>query len=139
MGISPGDGNEIQNCARAVVAGILLTVIAYGCAGGEQRTVPVSRSIIADVVVSVDNRTERPVKISAGTRSFTETLGVVPGRAIKLFSIPSSLGNSVTPLMLDARLSGGTLSARSPSFRLSNGHTIVWTIDNSSTGIVTMR
>lgn len=139
MGFSPGDGNEIRTCARGVVAGIVLTVIAYGCSGGEQRTVPVSRPIIADVVVSVDNRTGRQVQISAGADSFVETLGVVPEGAIKLFSIPSSLGKSITPLRLDARVNGGTLSARSPSFRLSNGHTIVWTIDQSRTGIVTMR
>ncbi len=140
MGIDPGYGNEFSMRVLRMFRGLLLVLLASGCkSGDEARTLPASRSIIADVVVSVDNRTSNPVLIYAGAGDVSEPLGTVPRMALRSFSVPSSLNQPVQVLHLDARGQNGTPRAHSQSFRLSSGHRVIWTLDRTHNGTVTMR
>ena len=79
MGIRTGVGNEIRFGSSRVARHVLLAGFAMGCIANSERTAqPASRSIIADVILSVDNRTRSPVVIYVGANKMSDSLGVVP-------------------------------------------------------------
>ena len=138
MAISTAVGNDFRLGGRSAL-NLLLAGLALGCISNEQSAQPSPRSIIADVFVSVDNRTLNPVVIYVGAGAMTDSLGVVSGRAVKSFSVPSVVGRSATAAQLEARSLEGAPSMRSASFSLLSGHQIIWTLDRGGNGTVTMR
>ncbi len=115
-----------------VVAGVV------ACASDLSHESPASRSIVADVVLTVDNRTSRPSLIYLRSEDRSDSLGEVPRRSVRSFSLPSGAGDSTTALELEARYDRTVPGVRSPSFHLSPGHQVLWTVDRVSSG-VTMR
>lgn len=138
MGIGNKDGNEFRRRSRRAVA-LLFAALNVTCTGNEQAAPPRQRSIIADVIVSVDNHTSNSVAIYVNTGAVSDSLGVVPGRSIKSFSMPWEVGAPLNLVWLEARGRHGAPDARSESFRLPSGHRIIWMLDRTRTGTVTMR
>ena len=138
MGIRTQYGNEYRTGLICIVQLMLIAVIS-ACSGNEQSMRPVSRSIIADVIVSVDNQTMSPLSIHVGSGQVTESLGVVSGRSVKSFAMPSGLGPAESSMRLEARGRRGMSSVRSASFKMSSGHRLVWTLDRTKNGTVTIR
>ena len=119
----------------ALVAGL-----AYACAATEDtQKSRASRSIVADVILTVDNRTSRAVVIYLEADTLHDSLGVVPRRASRSFALPSAAGDSTSALRLEARDRRDTPGIRSDVFRAAPGHQVVWTLDRTSAGALTMR
>ena len=123
------------NAGRAIVA----LSLASACMPGERATPPPSRSIIADVVVSVENHEDRSVMIYVVAGSMHDSLGVVSRHSTRSFSMPSAVGRSPSPLRLEARGDDESARLRSDDFRLSSGHRVLWTIDGGRPGPLTIR
>lgn len=138
MGIRTEYGNKYCTGVRSVIYLAFIGLIV-ACSGNEQSAPPVSRSIIADVIVSVDNQTRNPLSIHVGAGSVTESLGVVSGRSVKSFAMPSGLGTPASLIQLEARGRKGRSNVRSASFTLSSGHRLIWTLDRTKNGTVTIR
>jgi hypothetical protein len=108
-----------------------------GCATDEPREPPASQSIVADVIIAVDNRSWRPMLIYVEAGQAEHSLGSVPGRSSRSFSLPSGAGDSTTNLQLEARERGAGARVRSQPFRVSSGQRISWTLQRSGTGTMT--
>jgi hypothetical protein len=95
------------------------------------------RSIVIDVILTIDNQRARSVMVylESGTRS--DTLGMVPRGANRSFALPSGAGDSTSVLRLEARERRSVV--RSRTFQVTPGHQVVWTLDQTSGGTMTMR
>jgi hypothetical protein len=133
-----GEGNERRPIARHAIRSLMIAAVVVACAPDLSHESRPSRSIVTDVIVTVENRTSQPslIYLQFGDRS--DSLGEVPRRSARSFSLPSSAGDSTTALQLEARHDPIVPGARSPSFHLSPGHQVIWTVDGVSSG-VTMR
>ena len=138
MGIRNEYGNEYRRGLLGVLQIVFIAIIA-ACSSNDQSVPPVSRSIIADVIVSVDNQTMNPLSIHVGAGQVTESLGVVSGRSVKSFAMPGRLGTAASPIRLEARGRRGMSNVRSASFKMSAGHRLIWTLDRTRNGTVTIR
>jgi hypothetical protein len=137
MGTWNEDGNEFR--CRLPYVGFLVLALSLACAGNESNPLPRQRRIVADVIVSVDNHTSGPVAIYQNAGTASDSLGVVPSGSIKSFSMPWQAPTSTDLVSLEARGRRGVPRAQSESFRLTSGHRIIWILDGTHTGTVTMR
>lgn len=137
MGPSFGEGNK----ARAA-RGVRLTSVAIlvtACAADPQPLPRVSRSIIADVIVTIDNQTRQGMVIYVEAGTTRDSLGIVPRGSSRTFPLPSAVGDSTSLLRLEAHDSHARSSLRSDVFRLASAHQVVWTIRRNGNASVTMR
>jgi hypothetical protein len=134
-----GEGNKPRRSIRygawpAAIAGIVVA-----CGGEPAREPPKPRSIVTDVILVVDNRTPDARWIYLRSGNQADSLGEVPHRSARSFSLPSSASDSTTALQLEARSRRAVAGVRSPAFHLSSGHQVVWTLEPSDAARLTMR
>ena len=133
-----GEGNKQRRsiqCGQWVIA-IAGVVIACGREPvGERRA---SRSIVTDVSLVVDNRTSEARWIYLRSANQSDSLGEVPHRSARSFSLPSIASDSTNTLQLEAR-GRRVAGVRSPAFHLSSGTQVVWTLERGDAARLTMR
>jgi hypothetical protein len=132
-----------NNARRAVpgVAALLAATLALvtGCAA-DQRTEDVPpRSILTDVVLTVENEETRPFVIYLRSDASTDSLGQVPGHATRSFSVPSRAADFASALRLEARERRNLAIVRSHPLTLASGHQVVWKLYRSSGSNVTLK
>jgi hypothetical protein len=133
------EGNQTRIAARSTLLAVVMAGLLSGCASDDQREPPTPQSIVADVIIAVDNRGWRPMLIYVEAGQTEHSLGAVPGRSSRSFSLPSGAGDSTTDLQLEARERRAGARVRSQPFRVSSGQRISWTLQRSGTGTITMR
>jgi hypothetical protein len=133
------EGNKIRAVSRRIGRLISLAILASACGTDDRREPPPSRSIVADVILTIENRRSQAALIYLEAGTFRDSLGVVPRRSSRSFSLPSGAGDSTNALRLEARERRTVPGLRSEAFHLSSGHQVVWTLDRSRTTAVTMR
>jgi hypothetical protein len=139
MEMRSSEGNKTRIAARRTLRAVLLASLLSGCAPDDEREPPASRSIVADVIIAVDNRSWRPMSIYVEAGQTEHSLGAVPGRSSRSFSLPSGAGDSTTDLQLEARERHAGARVRSRVFRVSSGQRISWTLQRSGSGTMTLR
>ena len=133
--------SRFQSKCGALVR-VAATVALAACAPATPAlpdSAPQNRDIVADVIVSVTNRTSREQQIFLLTKVAAHPLGAVPGQASRSFSVPSDAGDSTIKLWMEARMQRDRGRSRSDSFHLSPGQRAIWTITDSGRGVLTMR
>lgn len=139
MNVCTREGNDTRRASQFALGMAILAAVISACAGHDQTVPPASRSIVADVIISVDNRSPRPKLIYLDAGRAEHSLGPVPARSSRSFSLPSAAGDSTADLRLEARdRRGGTLE-RSPAFRVSSGQRVRWELDQYGSGSVLTR
>jgi hypothetical protein len=133
------EGNKAQPMARRIRLLMVVASLTSACATHDDHKPPASRSIVADVIVTVDNQTSRAVMIYLESGVIRDSLGVVPRRSLRSFSMPSTVGDSMSALRLEARERRTVPGLRSDAFHLSSGHQVVWTLDRTRSGALTMH
>jgi hypothetical protein len=118
---------------------LVLTGVLAACTADGQHEPRASRPIVADVILTIDNRTARGVVIYIEAGNTRDSLGVVPRRSSRSFPLPSAVGDSTSALRLEARAGRAAADLRSDVFHVSSGHQVVWTIDRNRHGTVVMR
>lgn len=113
--------------------------LVIACSADSRREAAPARSIVADIVVAIDNRTSRQAVIYLRADTAEYLLGAVAHNSSHAFSLPSGAGDSTIALWLEARDPEPGSAAQSHPFRLSSGHRVSWTLDGTRTGAVTMR
>jgi hypothetical protein len=131
--------NEIGTFARVVRQLAVAGAVSGACTTTDPRDPHVSRSVVADVIVSVDNQTSRQMTIYLDAGATHDSLGVVLAKTTRSFSLPSGASDSTNALQLEARERRRGSGVRSGSFRLTPGHQVVWTLESAGTTSVTMR
>ena len=133
---------ELRRAPGGVPLLLLLIISGVACspdAHNERHALAVSHQIIADVVVTVANRTSREKRIYLTAGQARHALGTVTGRSSRSFSVPSSAGDSTTALRMEADDARGSRLNRSDIFHLVSGQRAIWTIDGGTRGVLTMR
>ncbi len=118
---------------------MVVTVVLTACANDEQPAPAVPQSIVADVIVAVTNQTSREQSIVLDVGAIEHSLGAVPSRSSRSFSLPSSAGDSTSELQLEARERRATSGLRSGVFHVSSGQRVVWTLDSRGRGVLVTR
>jgi len=118
---------------------VAVVCLLSSCTTETHREPRVSRSIVADVILTIDNRTSRAVMIVLEAGTTRDSLGVVLSRSSRSFSMPSTASDSTLLLRFEARENHTGRGFRSEAFRLSSGHQAVWVIDRTRNDAVTMR
>ena len=124
---------------RNTVLIAIIGVVTVACARGEPEASRPSRSIVADVVISVANQTPDEKHIFLEARAQQHALGVVPARSSRSFSVPSTAGDSATELRLEARADRNAPGIRSTVFVLASGRRVVWTLEAAGGGVLANR
>ena len=120
----------------------MLSGIVSACSRDKSRqpqALAASHEIIADVIVTVTNHTSRMKQVYLSAGQTRHTLGAVPERASRSFSVPSGAGDSTIALYMEANETGSSRLQRSDAFHLASGQRAIWTIDGNGTGVLTMR
>ena len=91
---------------------------------------------MTDVILTVDNRTPKPLRVYLESGARSDSLGSVPRQSIRSFSVPSGVGDS-TELHLRALAPGSPTGIRSQAFHLVRGDQVVWTLDRATTTVTT--
>ena len=126
---------HVRRALRVVVAASVLPA----CASNEPHESPGPRYIVADVIVSVDNRTSRPMFIYVEAGAMQHVLGEIPKEASRSFSLPSGAGDSTSALQLEAREHRTTPGVRSDTFHVTSGQRVSWTLARDGSSAVTTR
>jgi hypothetical protein len=132
-------GNKIRRMANRVAGAVLVAALVTACATDDSAQPRVPRSIVTDVILTVDNRTPRAVLIYLESGSWSDSLGMVARRSSRSFALPSGAGDSTSVLRLEARERRGVAGLRSQVFQLASGHQVVWTLDPNRPASMTMR
>jgi hypothetical protein len=132
------EGNKGQLTGRITLLMMMASLIS-ACATEDYRKPPPSRSVVADVILTVDNQTSRRVLVYLESGVTRDSLGVVPRRSSRSFSMPSTAGDSTSVLQLEARERRGIAGVRSNVFRVSSGHHVVWTLGRIGSGVLITR
>lgn len=114
-------------------------ILFLGCDSAPPADPGTPHFVVADVIVSVTNRSPRGLQISVGTESLDRPLGEVSARASRSFSLPSDLGRPEAPLHFEARAARQSAVTRSEQFSVAPGQQVLWTIGEHGTGPVTKR
>jgi hypothetical protein len=120
---------------RVMTLGLLLV----GCHAPPPPDAGAPHFVVADVIVSVTNQSQRELQIYLGTGAQEHSLGPVPGHSSRSFSLPSDLGQSTGPLHFEARVRREATGVRSDSFSVSPGQQVLWTVGDHVSGAVTKR
>jgi hypothetical protein len=131
--------NKSRTVVRLVRQLAVAGTVSWACTTNDPRESHVSRSVVVDVIVSVDNQTSRPMTIYLDAGAMHDSLGVVLARSTRSFSLPSGASDSTNVLTLEARERWRGSGVRSGEFRLTPGHQVVWTLEKAGTTSVTMR
>ena len=128
--INTGKRNLIRS--RSLLLGALLLTACEPEAGADK---PRQHLVVADVILTVNNRSERAVQISLESDTLDHQLGNVARRASRSFSLPSALVGTRSVLRLKAVLDGAQ-PVRSDAFEVRRGQKVVWTFDDTGQGTV---
>jgi hypothetical protein len=124
----------------ALVWGIAgFSALVLSCSRARPPEAAAAHFVVADVIVSVTNQSPRELQIYVGTAALEHSLGRVPGRSSRSFSLPSGLGDSTGPLHFEARGRRDGISVRSDTFSVAAGQQVLWAIGESGSGSVTKR
>src|SRR5262245_51240790 len=128
----------ISGKGNMLVRRFLLTVLlGVAACGAEAEPARRARVVVADVILSVTNGSERSWEISLERDTVEYFLGAVPGGETRAFSLPSGLGDSVAGLHFRAGPRIGQ-SIRSDAFSITRGQKASWTVnERGSTRVVT--
>jgi len=138
--MKPRSGEHNRKLAAPYVFwSVIIAALVSSCDSGERREPRSSRSIIADIILTIDNRTPQSVLVYLRSEGRSDSLGQVARRSTRSFSLPSGSGDSTTALRLEARRTRIGSSTLSTVFHLASGHQVVWALDQSRTGTLTMR
>jgi len=127
--------NRIQLEGLVLMAGVVM----LGCKAAPPPDATLPRFVLADVIVSVTNRSTTAMEVYAGTAERDLPLGTVPGRSTRSFSLPSDLGRPASPLHFEAHGPNSPVAVRSDTFRVAPGELVLWTLDEHAAGPVTKR
>ena len=116
-----------------------LGVILLGCNSAPRPDTGAPHFVVADVIVSVTNQSQRELQIYLGSGAQEHSLGPVPGRSSRSFSLPSGLGDSTGLLHFEARARREATAVRSDSFSVSPGQQVLWVVGERGGGTVTKR
>ena len=128
--INTGTRNLIRS--RSLILGALLLT---ACKPESRADNPSQRFVVADVILTVNNRSARAVEISLASDTLDHPLGTVARRASRSFSLPSALVGTRSMLHLEAVLDGAQ-PVRSDAFEARRGQKVVWTFDGTGRGTV---
>ena len=126
---------EIRKRKLARSTGLLLCFVLAGCESqtGIRNAGP--HSVVADVILTVVNRSDWAVQVFLESDTLRYVLGDVTTRAVRSFSLPSRLGVTLPVLHLLAVRDGKVLG-RSDGFQVRRGEKIVWTLEGQGRGTV---
>lgn len=124
-----------RNRVRIAMVGLLMAA----CSRDEQGESRASRSIVADAIISVSNQRPQEAHIFLQAMAQEHSLGVVPARSSRSFSVPSAVGQATTELRLEARTRRASPGIRSTIFLLASGRRVEWTLDTTGGGILVTR
>lgn len=96
---------------------------------------PGHRLVVADVILTVINRTDRAVPVYLESDTLDYLLGTVGRRTSASFSLPSGLGDAPPVLRLKATPDGAP-PVRSDAFQVRRGQKVVWTFGDEGRGTV---
>ena len=128
--INTAKGNLIR-LGRLLMGALLLTA----CEPEARADNPSQRFVVADIILTVNNRSARAVQISLESDTLDHPLGSVARRASRSFSLPSALVGTRSVLRLKAVLDGAP-PVRSDAFEVRHGQKVVWTFDDTGRGTV---
>lgn len=133
-------GNNVRR-ARSGIArrAAAFVVLATGCAADPRTEASPPRSILTDVVLTVENEATRPFVIYLRADAWTDSLGQVPGHATRSFSIPSRAADFAAALRLEARERHSLSIGRSHPLTLVSGHQVVWKLHRMSGSELTLK
>lgn len=133
-------GNNARPALPGVASLLAATfAIVSGCAAEKRTEAVPPRSILTDVVLTVENEETRPVVIYLRSDGWTDSLGQVPGGATRSFSVPSRAADSASALRLEARQRRDLAIVRSHPLTLASGHQVVWKLHRSGGSDVTLK
>jgi hypothetical protein len=98
----------------------------------------ISRTVVADVILSVTNHTPRRMIIYLHAGSAEDSLGVVAERSSRSFTLPSGRGGEDT-LAFEARTARSSAGIRSQPFAVAAGQQVLWTFDERGSKQVMTR
>ena len=130
---------RLTKTERPVGCVLALAALLAGCESVPRPDTGAPHFVVADVIVSITNRSPRELQLYVGTAALEHALGPVPRRSSRSFSLPSELGDPHGPLHFEARTLRATSGIRSDTFSISPGHQVLWAIDASGGGAVTKR
>jgi len=122
-----------------VLGAMALATLLLACDTPARPDTRAPQLIVADVIVSVTNRSSREMQIYVGSATQEHSLGPVPGRSFRSFSLPSGLGDSTKPLYFEARARRHLNGIRSDPFSVSAGEQVLWVVGERGGGTVTKR
>jgi hypothetical protein len=131
-------GNKNRMYAIRVVWVTMLVGSVVACSTDRDLEARPPRSIVTDVILTIDNQTSRPLVIYLESGTRWDSLGVVPRRANRSFALPSGASDSTSVLRLEAR-ERRTVAVRSQTFQVWSAQQVVWTLDPTRRGTMTMR
>jgi hypothetical protein len=114
------------------------SVLAAACGGAPEPPDSLSRSVAADVILSVTNHTPRRMIIYLRAGTTEDSLGIVAERSSRSFTLPSGRGGSDS-LVFEARPARSTAGIRSESFLVTGGQQVLWTFDERGSKQVMTR
>ena len=124
---------------RPVCYGLALAALCVACDSAPRPDTGTPHFVVADVIVSITNRSPRELQLYVGTAALEHALGPVPRRSSRSFSLPSDLGDPQVPLHFEARALRAASGIRSDTFSISPGQQVLWAIDARGGGAVTKR
>ena len=114
---------------------ILWIVLLAACepeAGAESQG---QRLVVADVILTVANRSPQAVQVSLESDTLDHPLGDVSSSASRSFSLPSAVVGTSAHLRLKA-VHDGASPVRSEPFEIQRGQKVVWTFSGTGRGSV---
>jgi hypothetical protein len=129
----------IGRSSRFVLQLMTLSALLAGCERAPQQVAGASRSVVADVIVSVSNQSSGRMLVYLKAGSTEHSLGMVPERSSRSFSLPSGLDASMGALLFEAREPHASTGVRSSVFGVSAGQQVLWTFDKGGSGAVIIR
>lgn len=94
---------------------------------------PRSRFVLADVILTVINHSQRAVQVSLESDTLAYVMGKVARRASRSFSLPSGLSASPSLLRFKAVYDGAQPIFSDP-FEVRRGQMVSWRLDGTNRG-----
>jgi hypothetical protein len=113
-------------------------VMLTACEPEARAEKPGQRFVVADVILTVTNRSERTAQIALESDTLTSELGDVASGASQSFSLPSALVGSSSALRFKAMYDGAH-ATRSDTFQVQRGQQVMWTFADTGRGTMKRR